>query len=160
MNRIEKAIDIFLDAINNGTLVKGTCVACVVGNLVAYGLGAPIFKRYHYFDCELDNISWKWAFYTVSNEQRIFPEKFKDPAVLKCVKATDFSLEELMKIENAFETNTEIPCDHYFDFTSSEIRADQIKGLAAVIKVMETFDNIEPDKYINKFKTTVISIPV
>ena len=40
--RISKAIDIFLDAVNNGTLAKGTCIACAVGNLVAHGMGGEI----------------------------------------------------------------------------------------------------------------------
>lgn len=35
--RVQKAIDIFLDAINNGTLAKGSCTRCAVGNLVRAG---------------------------------------------------------------------------------------------------------------------------
>ena len=43
--RIQKAIDIFLDAINQGTLAKGSCAACAVGNLVAHGLNYDLINN-------------------------------------------------------------------------------------------------------------------
>src|SRR5690606_24288790 len=42
--RIQKAIDIFLDAINNGTLAKGDPCGCAVGNLVANSKGLKLTK--------------------------------------------------------------------------------------------------------------------
>ena len=43
--RIQEAIDVFLDAINNGTLAKGTCTACAVGNLAAHYTNGKIFRK-------------------------------------------------------------------------------------------------------------------
>ena len=54
-NRITKAIDIFLDAINEGTLAKGNCCACAVGNLVAHGMNGKISRLENSFNCNVKN---------------------------------------------------------------------------------------------------------
>lgn len=153
MNRIEKAINIFLDAINNGTLAKGTCIGCAVGNLVAYGMNGVIYKENESFKCNKLNSLWSLAFMTNSDRQIVDPKLFEDTHVLECVLATDFTIDELMKIEYAFEKNTKILYTDYSKHTPDVIRNDQINGLAAVIKVMETFDNIESNKYVDEFTT-------
>jgi hypothetical protein len=65
--------------------------------------------------------------------------------VIKNIQSTKFTLQELMYIENAFETNTEINCYVYSDYSEEEIRKDQIRGLEAVIKVMLKFDEQSDD---------------
>ena len=150
-NRIEKAIDIFLDAVNNGTLAKGTCIACAVGNLVAHGMNGTISKRksivdeYSTFESDVNSSAWSSAFVTTEGEQTIYKNSLNDPWVLRNVEATDFTIQELAQIEFAFETNTEIPCLDYDSTTAKKIRADQIKGLEAVINVMMTFDDVKAD---------------
>jgi hypothetical protein len=144
--RIQKAIDIFLDAINEGTLAKGTCTACAVGNLVAHGKGGEILKnvgRYGYptFKCTVENGHWANAFITDSAGQGVYEDMFSNPQVLDNVAATDFTIEELMQIELAFESNTAHCFTDYGKLSPEKVRRDQIKGLAAVVKVMLSFDS-------------------
>jgi hypothetical protein len=40
--RFEKAYNALYNAFMNGTLAKGTCAACAVGNIVADAMGAKI----------------------------------------------------------------------------------------------------------------------
>jgi hypothetical protein len=140
--RIEKAIDIFLDAINNGTLAKGTCVACAVGNLVRTGMGIEINLDSNYGDSE----TWRLGFCTSNGLQtRIKKSDFSSYQLKlyeKAIAATDFTEDELAAIEYAFETNTQITgCSYDNDgYSKKHVRADQIKGLEAVVKVMLEFD--------------------
>lgn len=142
--RISKAIDIFLDAVNNGTLAKGSCVACAVGNLVAHGMGGEITHQ-NIFKCSVDNTSWSDAFYTADFEQTVHDRAFDKELVVKNIEATDFNIEELMAIEYAFETNSLIHFDEYEFLSAETIRADQIRGLEAVINAMMGFDDIKAD---------------
>jgi hypothetical protein len=151
--RVMKAIDIFLDAINGGTLAKGTCTACAVGNLVAHGLGGKvrIIRKpdFTYAYCEderknhVENREWSTAFRTSWESQTVDSDFFYNPEVIKNIEATDFTLEELMQIEYAFEINTKYSIISYHKCAPQEIRADQINGLAAVVKVMLSFEDKE-----------------
>lgn len=149
--RVSRAIDTFLDAINNGTLVKGTCVACAVGNLVAKGMGATIevkkYGRHTMVSCDKDVHSWN-IFFQTSNGKQSGPAcnfiKASYDYVKQgelCVNSTEFTKEELAKIEFTFETNTKIRYDDYHLYADKTIKNDQIKGLSAVIEVMKTFDD-------------------
>lgn len=138
MTRLERTVDIFLDAINNGTLAKGTCVACAVGNLVAHGLNAKI-KQYpnKTFGCSKNNHFWRYLFITDNNIQK----RNKDIFYEKMLKGlTEYSIEELALIEYTFETNTFISYISYQDYTKEEVKQDQINGLSAVIELIKTFD--------------------
>lgn len=112
--RIQKAIDIFLDAINNGTLAKGTCVACAVGNLVAEGMRGSITKVDYVggtsFSCSITNSNWAELFATNMYKQEVYPEEELEGDIrtlaYQNIESTDFTKEELMQIEFAFETNT------------------------------------------------------
>ena len=150
-NRIEKAIDIFLDAVNNGTLAKGSCVACAVGNLVTHGMNGTISKTkskfgdYDVFESNVESSCWSSAFVTTEGKQSVYINCFNNPNVTSNVEATDFTILELAQIEFAFEANTEMDYRDYHLATPEEIRADQIKGLEAVINVMMKFDEVEAD---------------
>ena len=150
-SRIKNAIDVFLDALNNGTLAKGTCVACAVGNLVAHDIGVKIFKnQYEDFDTK-NSLSWAWSnlFLTVSGKQNINFDKnskhYKNG--IKSISYTEFTIDELKRIEFVFETNTKIHYRDYKYFSNKEIFQDQLKGLEAVVKIMLTFD-----KQVDKVK--------
>lgn len=141
--RIQEAIDIFLDAINNGTLAKGSCHACAVGNLVATGQGGKVIG---YDDCTTVNNAWGKLFSTNHFGHQSYHKSFEqDPMVIKNIQSTKFTLQELMYIENTFETNTYINCYVYSDYSEEEIRKDQIRGLEAVVKVMLKFDEQSDD---------------
>lgn len=139
--RIKNAIDIWLDAVNNGTLAKATCAACAVGNLVAHGLKGEINE---YLVCDKENTDWANLFVTGEGHVQNIDLSYEDhKEVIKNIKATEFSWQELAKIEKAFETNTKIRWTRYNRYTKEEIRADQLKGLAACVQVMLNFDNCD-----------------
>lgn len=168
-NRIEKAIDTFLDALNEGTLAKGYCKACAVGNLVAKGLKGKISilknDGFIYVDCNVENDNWGNLFLTskgVQSKYNYGPCDITNKA-LENIEATDFSMEELMKIEYAFETNTEIMIQNYSDYSREAIRQDQINGLKAVIKVMEGFEvnpEFKQNSYADEFENKANLIPL
>lgn len=128
--RITKAIDIFLDALNNGTLAKGTPCGCAIGNLIASEINYKIQletleSRKHHLE---PNGKW-WSF----DECKIILDS-------PLLKKLDFSVKEICEIERTFENASNISFDDYEYYPPSEIRADQIKGLAAVIDVMLSFE--------------------
>lgn len=155
--RIQKAIDILLDAIINGTLAKGTCAACAVGNLVAAGCGRIIrkfdtmtFRQINKKSKRIESPRWGSLFLTnILNSQTkyylAYPELLQEEDIMKEINSTDFTVDELAAIEYAFETNTKILFTDYHFHTAKEIRADQIKGLEAVVKVMLEFDEQKDD---------------
>jgi hypothetical protein len=163
--RVQKAIDIFLDAINDGTLAKGTCTACAVGNLVAHGKGGKIIKSREGgpFECSESNTAWAAAFFSNWEGQTVSSRFFSNSAVIEDVSATDFTLKELMKIEWAFESNTDIHCLNHDEYSPEEVRQDQIKGLAAVVKVMLSFDSekeIQDKEVYDCFTSKAELIPI
>lgn len=151
--RISKAIDIFLNAIENNTLIKGNCSECAVSNLVENGLGIEV-------DIENNfplNSFWIGGFCTDSNKQIVNEKYFNDEDFIKNIKATDFSIKELMKIEYAFETNTKLYNKSLYN--KNEIRDDLIKGLEAVIQIMMDFDDVKDSIYeVFTSKAKLISI--
>ena len=141
--RVSKVIDLFLDALNEGTLAKGSCVACAVGNIVAEAQGGTIYKESGDMKCTTVNNIWWEDFVTVSNGLQI---KKYNPAIGKQIAYdTDFTYDELAKIEYAFETAAYIHIRSYSYFLKEEIRADQIKGLEAAVKVMLSFEDSKED---------------
>lgn len=149
--RIQRAIDIFLDAINEGTLAKGSCAACAVGNLVANAINyKPVIEGSFQ-----PNTAWRFLFMTSCGEQTITPYGsdyyYGIKQGKKLITKTEFTEKELAAIEFAFETNTEINFPKYEYHTKEKVRADQIKGLEAVINLMLTFDEQTDD--VNKVFT-------
>ena len=161
--RIERAIDVFLDAINKGTLAKGSCSACAVGNLVAHGMGMEIHPIHLLCvdekGCNISNTHWALLFLTAGKQQTILRHHAKELDVMKNIEATEFSWEELAKIEFAFETSTQINVGDYKNHTKEEIRADQIRGLEAVVEVMLEMDEQQADvKEVFTHKAELIPI--
>lgn len=133
--RIEKAINILLDALNSGGLQKGSCTKCGIGNLIKHGMPGG-------FDDEI--AAWTKAFGTINYHgarQFINKEYFKDEDVVNCVNATDFTLRELIELEFAFESNTTYNFPYSISITKNDIKKDQIKGLEAMVKAMLKFDS-------------------
>lgn len=148
--RVKNAIDVLLDAINNRTLAKGTCTACAVGNLVAAGIGGKVIRDdKNDFFCDKNNTTWSILFSTSFGNQIFRPDVLNDETygdlIKSTIKTTEFSIEELKKIEYTFETNTKIYYSEMGRFSDEEILQDQIRGLEAVVKVMMEFDNIKED---------------
>ena len=161
--RTQEAIDVFLDALNEGTLAKGSCAACTVGNLAAFGMGVKV-KKYDDIDnsfyCDkvngINNYQWADAFVTNFFEQRIKEENFDLP-IFQYFKFTPI---ELAQIENAFEKNTRISLNYYYKYSKNQVRADQIKGLEAVVKVMLELDENIEETYQEVFSNKALALAI
>jgi hypothetical protein len=158
--RFERAYNTLIDAFFDGTLAKGNCSACAVGNIVAGAHKAKVSMElnddsdYWYWDvyCSIDNSSWSNLFVTVSEKQykRNKNDKFIKSS-LKLIEPTGYNEDELARIEFAFEIHTKITIGNYQKYSEKEILEDQYNGLCAVFEVMGELDNIEID-YKSKLK--------
>jgi len=145
--RTQNAINVFLDAINNNTLAKGSCTACAVGNLIANSMGAEIRVVSSYdFVCNQRNNFWSKLFMTFQNYQVL--DYKTNPNILEkltikqkeIIENTGFSLDELAQIEYAFERNTIISFVRYSEYSKEQIKQDQLKGLTAVVNLLLEMD--------------------
>jgi|GEM_PF-2224002 len=158
--RVQKAIDILLDALNEGTLMKGHCCVCAVGNLVRAGMLENGGKRAPKNSSLLPRVSgfavtaggvfsgdWGMLFRSAHGRQHTVKNliPWKEEHALKAITYTDFTKEELMQIEFAFETNTSINTLYGYRGSKAELRKDQIRGLEAVVKVMLSFEESTED---------------
>lgn len=136
-DRIKDAIDVFLDALNNGTLMAGTPCGCAVGNLVADKMGIKLTKEDLFRHKNIGNDGWfNYGYYNCA-------ENTANPKIIdnEQSRMTGFTIEELAKIEQTFEDNSSINNDYDLKRLPPErIRKDQIHALEAVIKVMLEFD--------------------
>lgn len=78
--------------------------------------------------------------HTLKNESRTHAKWILSRA-RKMIEKTGYTKGELMEIEYAFETHTEIMVSEYNLFPQEEIIEDQLKGLTAVVDVL---CNLEP----------------
>lgn len=161
--RTQEAIDVFLDALNEGTLAKGDCTACAVGNLAAFGMGVKV-KKYSgvdngYYSKKVNGVNnqdWSNVFCTSYNGQYVKEHLFDSP-IFQYFKFTPL---ELSKIEYAFETNAKIQYYDYMYHSKEEIRADQIKGLEAVVKVMLELDENIKETYQEVFSNKALALAI
>jgi hypothetical protein len=71
------------------------------------------------------------------------------------LEATGYNVPELMRVERVFENSTRISGTDYNKHTELEIKADQYKGLLAVIKVLCEIDGIPPESYLETLAYSV-----
>lgn len=143
--RIQKAIDIFLDAINNNTLIAGNPCGCAVGNLVAHEMGITLSMDKLIIgpkDCEdlpYKNGEWFDMDWCKPGHRKILDNKQS--------RSTGFTIDELTKIEEVFEDHSIYSQGDLIALNSpkEKIREWQIHALEAVIKVMLTFDEQKDD---------------
>lgn len=146
--RIQKAIDVFLDSLNNGTLVAGNCSACAVGNLIADAFGMEYYLHgsvvcYDRIVPINEKSPTVWTKFFINGKME---DCGTDPSEKKAMdiicKQTGFTLQELAAIERTFESSCSLKGR---DHNPIELRESQIKGLAAVVELMMTFDNVQED---------------
>lgn len=134
MNRPElyqKTIDVLLDAYNNGKLVHGNCSCCAVGNICKESSNK----------LDISNSLWSFLFVTTSEEGFYKPtraksyESFEMELVLSLINDTGYTVEELTKIEWAFETA--IPFEKREYYTKVKTKQGQYMGLCAVLEVLK-----------------------
>lgn len=152
--RFEKAYNALVNAFFNGTLAKGTCTACAVGNIVADAQEGIIkLEEDGLYSCSTTNRFWSYLFMTgYDGTQSNNIDKLPSSS-LELYRLTGYKAEELAKVEFAFETNTKIDYDRYCRYDEQSILEDQYKGLCAVVDVLLELDNLTNDGHKEKFRT-------
>lgn len=134
MNRPElyqKTINVLLDAYNNGELSHGVCSCCAVGNICKESSN----------ELGISNDMWSFLFVTSCDEgfykptKSIFSTCSKIEQALILIKDTGYTVEELTKIEWAFETA--IPIEKREYYTKLKTKEGQYMGLCAVLEVLK-----------------------
>jgi hypothetical protein len=141
--RVQKAIDIFLDSLNSDTLINGKCAACAVGNLIAAGCGIKLYKDYGFVTADnaefmtpygpVHFTAWNHLFLTSENGQTrndLSSYSLEHQLQMQAlVDTTGFTIDELAEIEYTFETVAR--------------HQGVIHALEAVVKVMMRFDEVD-----------------
>ena len=139
--RLKNSIEVLQRAYLEETLDAGNCEACAVGNLVA----ASSYKG--------QSFDWRFIFCTADGEQVIY--EFENPwseeadefyrKGLDAIKATGYSVEELARVEYAFEASlSREDGDKMLDHEYQWIR------LQAVLKVLFDIEGIEYNQEVEQ----------
>jgi hypothetical protein len=156
IERFDRAINALVTAFLQGTLAKGACHACAVGNICAASLNFKVktgqgrLNPRFYWEAPYVGADWSNVFHTriESGEQRLNINRYVGAAKEE-IDATGYSLEQLMLIEKAFESNTHIIYERYRRYSQAEIDADQYAGLVAVFNTLCEIEGIaDPAPYV------------
>lgn len=152
--RFDNAISALVKAFFDGTLGKGNCCACAVGNICAAAINEKPSLKFGYIG---NSMKWRFVFVTFSSEgQREFPSgNYKYQEGIDLINKTGYSKVELMKVELAFELNTKIDWKKYPLADKSEIMQDQYNGLMSVVDVLCEIEGIESAEYKKMFEYSV-----
>lgn len=159
----EETIGVWISAFLDGTLAKGSCAACAIGNLAAHALGYKIDKEIllgmFYDDYTAPWMTWRLSFCTSTDNgiQYSYPERHvTNSNVAKILNALKYPRKDLMKIEFAFETSTRIYFKKYSQHSEKEILEDQFNGLMACFTILEEIHEIEDTSYRESFKESLM----
>ena len=161
--RFDRAIAALVKGYMNGTLAKGNCSACAVGNIVAGAIDCTIKKSEKpNGTIDFDFVSiighvtgpfWQNVFVTSVRDGRLSRNVRQEINMLSYhgqseiqIDATGYSVKELADIEWAFEKATKIYFnDYHRKRDKRKIDEDQLKGLFAVVDVLckiEGYDDV------------------
>lgn len=148
--RFKKAYDTLTRAYFEGTLAKGTCIACACGNIIYAAINDPVTKE------DLDNEIARWndptgSFMSATKSipagplwaQKRYPEGsayYPNKGAADLVNEAGYTTAEFAMIETAFERNTEHSYTSYPWLDDQVILEDQYKGLCAVVDVLLKLD--------------------
>lgn len=105
----ENTMDILVKAYLNDTLEHDDCTACAVGNIIK-AQGWPVSDSSLTKYDGLNNSSWKLLFYTTAKKQIVNRNFHKEDLILakqnalKVIKSTGYTVDQLARVEFAFET--------------------------------------------------------
>lgn len=166
--RFETAFNALTAAFFDGTLAKGNCSACAVGNIVAASMGGKVYKLEDpdsggiVFEANCTNDFWANLFHTTDFGTQyknkdlwgVPISSFQIIAFTKHLQTlTLYKVDELAKVEHAFETNTAINWYEYKLHTEQAILEDQYSGLMAVMNVLIELDQVQDGEiYKTAFK--------
>lgn len=102
-----KTVNILFDAYFNDTLEHGNYCGCAVGNIVAANMHKTFFKISYENEIGVDWVGEEdggrhW-FFSIKPEELLCDEINQTKALAQ-IKSTGYSVEELIKIESAFES--------------------------------------------------------
>lgn len=133
----DNTVSILAKAWLAGTLVKGNCCACAVGNICAAALGAQItdVHRSHqglvFANWSADSPAWQSVFCTRPFGQTLHANSYAGKAKEQ-IDATGYSWRQLARIEKAFETAS-----------NQDGEAAEFAGLMAVVDVLADMHGID-----------------
>jgi hypothetical protein len=158
--RFTKAYNALVTAFFEGTLAKGTCVACACGNIIFDAIGDPVTKNDLCLDIVYSNnigtqnpprkralTTELWA----KKRSRDIGGFIAVGSFADEINEAGYTAAEFAKIETAFEYNTSINFTEYPALEEQDILEDQYKGLCAVVDVLLELDGEEIPKG-NEFK--------
>jgi hypothetical protein len=142
MRDFKHTMDLLVKAYLNDTLIHGNCAACAVGNMIADSMNYS-FKREKATGLP-DGLSWREAypvwddvFVTAWGSQDIDKSKYYDRSKEQ-IDSTGYSMEELARIEYAFEkANKGKTVDDYM-----------FNGLLAVLEVLADIHGVDFSGYV------------
>lgn len=140
--RFENAISALVKAFFDGSLRKGDCTACAVGNITGTASWANVFVT------AIGSKKQVWYGDMVAQAYGGI-----DHIESMCLNSSGYSLKELAKVEFAFESNTKLfpTCA----FSHDLIMQDQYNGLMAVVDVLCKIEGIESAEYKKMFEYSV-----
>ncbi len=154
-DRFTSAYDSLIASFFDGTLSKGYCTTCAIGNIVARAQGIIPTRNNKIFDMSkhLKVSFWALLFLTSNGHQDKFYEKGGCHEEMNRLKdITGYTAEELAKVEWVFEQNTKIYQFNYPSYSEQEILEDQYNGLCAVFEVLCRLDGIIDSSYESELK--------
>lgn len=153
MNREQlyyETVDVLLDAYLNQKLEFGDCGACAVGNIC----------RKASIKTKIPNYYWRYLFCTdstftqVKNMWNCLEYTDNRQQGEKLIAQTGYTIEELAKIEYAFETSLGFNLDLKYNLLEDDPKKAQYIGLCAVLDVLkeihEKEDNQEEQEKLTK----------
>lgn len=136
----ENSTNVLIKAYLEGTLIHANCHACAVGNLIASANGIKFRRQDDYCDtsrfrflwdmAEYSDANWINVFCTNGKRQRITLENYQGQAKVE-IDSTGYSVQELARIEYAFETA---------DFGADDW---EYAGLVAVFNVLADIHQVD-----------------
>ncbi len=134
-----------MDAYSNGTLRHMDCTACAVGNLIrgnGYEFKGDLNVHWNEQEESCYDYNSSWLNHIMRERRGFADTTYVKPqsveAAIEQIESTGYSIEELDKIEHAFEICKKLP-------HSSE-KELQFLGLTAVLKVLEEIHQGEEPK--------------
>jgi hypothetical protein len=153
--RFESAFQALYNGLRDDKIIKGSCVACAVGNIVAHAMNGNIVIKiapagYRAIEClssdgrSIRNDFWSILFMTdTMGEQKKFYLEYDSNRLqmyeAKLFDITGYNVEQMARIEHAFETETWYPEPENKEDILNSLRA----GIIACLDVMIDIDKIE-----------------
>lgn len=157
--RFKNATDALYEGFFNGTLAKGSCVACACGNIVAKAAGIKLIPNVFDYNFVIDHNypgfpNW-WDDRSPLTIINTYNFKYAPSLRAKnmVLELTGYNAAEMAAIETAFEGNTFYDYEGYNLLTEQDILEDQYKGLVAVFDVLMELDGIQQPEYKAKLNT-------